>query len=51
MDGRNKSGHDGVVVAVEVHGEPGAARPHRHASRRIAVRAETPHGWPEQVRP
>ncbi len=29
MDGRIKSGHDGVVVAVEEqeHGEPGAARP------------------------
>ena len=27
MDGRIKSGHDGVVVAVEEQGEPGATRP------------------------
>ncbi len=26
MDGRIKSGHDGVGVAVEEQGEPGAAR-------------------------
>ena len=35
MDGRIKSGHDGVVVAEEEHEEPGSAR----------VEGQTGHPW------
>ena len=53
MDGRIKSGHDGVVEAMEKHGEPGAAHGCRiksgHDDRDVG--APPTSSWPDSFRP